>query len=90
VSQAPLLLIAGGKDDISPVSVVKTNFNLYRKSTAVTGKIAERSWHFARPEGWSRRPRRSRAHSEKSHLRYQRQSSCFKWNGDGYINSWRS
>jgi pimeloyl-ACP methyl ester carboxylesterase len=35
-TRAPLLLIAGGKDHIAPASVTKANFNLYRKSKAVT------------------------------------------------------
>ena len=34
--RAPLLLIAGGQDHISPASVTEANFRLYRKSAAVT------------------------------------------------------
>lgn len=34
--RAPLLLIAGGKDHVSPASVIRANHNLYRKSKAVT------------------------------------------------------
>ena len=34
--RAPLLLISGGNDHVSPASVVEANFKLYRKSTAVT------------------------------------------------------
>jgi pimeloyl-ACP methyl ester carboxylesterase len=35
-ARASLLLIAGGKDHVSPVSVNKANFHLYKKSKAVT------------------------------------------------------
>ena len=34
--RAPLLLISGGSDHVSPASVVEANFRLYRSSTAVT------------------------------------------------------
>ena len=34
--RSPLLLISGGKDHVSPASVVEANFNLYRKSAATT------------------------------------------------------
>jgi len=34
--RAPLLLISGGNDHVSPASVVEANFKLYRKSSAVT------------------------------------------------------
>src|SRR5579871_4584849 len=34
--RAPLLLISGSEDHVSPASVVEANFNLYSKSTAVT------------------------------------------------------
>jgi pimeloyl-ACP methyl ester carboxylesterase len=34
--RAPLLLISGGKDHVSPASVVEANFKLYRKSKAIT------------------------------------------------------
>ena len=34
--RAPLLLISGGSDHVSPASVVEANFKLYRHSTAVT------------------------------------------------------
>ena len=53
-NRAPLLLIAGGKDHVVPASVTKANFNLYRKSTAVTEfkEFCERS-HFTIGEpGW--------------------------------------
>ena len=35
-TRAPLLLVAGGKDHISPASVTKANYKLYSKSRAVT------------------------------------------------------
>ena len=35
-NRAPLLLVSGGKDHVSPDSVVEANFKLYRKSTALT------------------------------------------------------
>jgi pimeloyl-ACP methyl ester carboxylesterase len=35
-TRAPLLLVAGGKDHISPASVTKANYKLYSKSKAVT------------------------------------------------------
>ena len=34
--RAPLLLISGGKDHVSPPAVVEADFKLYRKSQAVT------------------------------------------------------
>lgn len=34
--RAPLLLIAGGEDHVSPASVVEANFRLYGKSSAIT------------------------------------------------------
>ena len=52
--RAPLLLVAGGKDHVVPASVTKANFNLYRKSAAVTEfkEFPERS-HFTIGEpGW--------------------------------------
>jgi pimeloyl-ACP methyl ester carboxylesterase len=35
-TRAPLLLISGGSDHISPTELVQMNFNLYKKSQAVT------------------------------------------------------
>jgi pimeloyl-ACP methyl ester carboxylesterase len=35
-SRAPLLLVAGGKDQVAPSSLVKANFELYRESKAET------------------------------------------------------
>jgi pimeloyl-ACP methyl ester carboxylesterase len=53
-SRAPLLMIAGGEDHISPVSVVKANFELYRKSAAVTEfrEFPGRSHFILGQEGW--------------------------------------
>ena len=53
-TRAPLLLISGGKDHISPPSVVKANFNLYRKSKAITDykEFPERSHYTLGQEGW--------------------------------------
>ena len=53
-TRAPLLLIAGGKDHISPASVTRANFELYEKSRAMTAlkEFPERS-HFTIGEpGW--------------------------------------
>ena len=53
-SRAPLLLIAGGKDHISPASVTKANFNLYRNSRAVTDykEFPERPHFTIGAAGW--------------------------------------
>ena len=53
-TRAPLLLIAGGKDHIAPASVTKANFNLYRKSKAVTEykEFPERSHFTLGQSGW--------------------------------------
>ena len=53
-TRAPLLLIAGSSDHISPPSVVKANFNLYRKSKAVTDykEFANRSHYILGQDGW--------------------------------------
>jgi alpha-beta hydrolase superfamily lysophospholipase len=52
--RAPLLLVAGGKDHVSPVSVVKANFNLFRKSKAVTEyeEYPERTHYTLGESGW--------------------------------------
>ena len=52
--RAPLLLVAGGKDHIAPASVTKTNFNLYKKSKAVTDykEFPERSHFTLGQAGW--------------------------------------
>ena len=50
----PLLMIAGGKDHIVPASTTKANFNLYRKSKAVTEykEFPERSHFTLGQAGW--------------------------------------
>ena len=52
--RAPLLLISGGKDHVSPASVVEANFKLYRKSKAVTEykEFPERTHQTLGQEGW--------------------------------------
>lgn len=52
--RAPLLLVAGGKDHISPPVVVKANFHLFRKSTAITEYIEypERTHYTVGQAGW--------------------------------------
>ncbi|TMF20248.1 MAG: alpha/beta hydrolase [Chloroflexi bacterium] len=53
-TRAPLLLIAGGKDHIVPASVTKANYNLYRKSKAVTDfkEYPDRSHYTVGQPGW--------------------------------------
>jgi len=53
-TRAPLLLISGGKDHISPPSVVNANYNLYKKSQAVTEykEYPERSHYTLGQDGW--------------------------------------
>jgi pimeloyl-ACP methyl ester carboxylesterase len=53
-SRGPLLLIAGGKDHIVPASVTRANFNLYRKSKAVTDfkEYPDRSHYTFGEPGW--------------------------------------
>jgi pimeloyl-ACP methyl ester carboxylesterase len=52
--RAPLLLISGGKDHVSPASVVKANFKLYGKSTAITEykEFPERTHYTLGQDGW--------------------------------------
>ena len=52
--RAPLLLISGGKDHVSPASVVEANFKLYNKSTAVTAykEFPERTHFTLGQAGW--------------------------------------
>jgi alpha-beta hydrolase superfamily lysophospholipase len=52
--RAPLLLIAGGKDHIAPASLTETNYNLYRRSKAVTAykEFPERSHYTLGEPGW--------------------------------------
>ncbi len=53
-TRAPLLLISGGQDHISPASVVKANYELYRKSNAVTEykEFPERTHYTLGQSGW--------------------------------------
>jgi len=53
-TRAPLLLIAGGKDHISPASLTRANFELYEKSKAVTSlkEFPERSHFTIGEKGW--------------------------------------
>jgi alpha-beta hydrolase superfamily lysophospholipase len=53
--RAPLLLIAGGRDHITPSSVVYENFNRYRRSAAPTDfKLFENRPHLtAALDGWT-------------------------------------
>ena len=52
--RAPLLLISGGNDHVSPASVVEANFKLYRKSMAVTEyrEFPERTHYTLGQDGW--------------------------------------
>ncbi len=53
-TRAPLLLIAGGRDHTVPASVTRANYELFRKSSAVTGyrEFDERThWTIGEP-GW--------------------------------------
>src|SRR5262249_54412907 len=52
--RAPLLLIGGGKDHTVPASVTEANYNLYRKSKAVTDykEFPERSHYTLGQAGW--------------------------------------
>lgn len=52
--RAPLLLIAGGKDHISPASLTKANFDLFKDSKAITDykEFPERSHFTIGEKGW--------------------------------------
>jgi alpha-beta hydrolase superfamily lysophospholipase len=52
--RAPLLLIAGGKDHVVPASTTRANYNLYKKSKAVTDykEYPERSHFTLAQPGW--------------------------------------
>ena len=52
--RAPLLLVSGGKDHVSPASVVEANYKLYRKSSAVTEykEFPERTHYTLGQAGW--------------------------------------
>jgi alpha-beta hydrolase superfamily lysophospholipase len=53
-TRPPLLLIAGGKDHVSPMSVVEANLKLYAQSKAITEYKAypERTHYTLGQEGW--------------------------------------
>jgi len=53
-TRAPLLLLSGGKDHISPPSVVKANYHLYEKSHALTEyqEFPERTHYTLGQAGW--------------------------------------
>jgi pimeloyl-ACP methyl ester carboxylesterase len=52
--RAPLLMIAGGEDHVSPPSLVRENFKRYRRSDSITGykEFPGRSHFIAGQEGW--------------------------------------
>jgi pimeloyl-ACP methyl ester carboxylesterase len=52
--RAPLLLIAGGQDHISPASVIRANHHLYGQSKAVTDykEFPEHSHYILGEKGW--------------------------------------
>lgn len=52
--RAPLLLIAGGHDHVSPASVIRANYHLYRKSTSVTDymEYPDRTHFILAEPGW--------------------------------------
>lgn len=52
--RAPLLLISGGGDHVSPASVVEANFKLYKNSKAVTEykEFPERTHYTLGQDGW--------------------------------------
>lgn len=52
--RAPLLMVGGGKDHISPTQVTHANYQLYRKSQAVTEyrEYPEHSHYILGEEGW--------------------------------------
>ena len=52
--RAPLLLISGGQDHVSPASVVEANYRLYRNSDAVTEyrEFPERTHYTLGQSGW--------------------------------------
>jgi pimeloyl-ACP methyl ester carboxylesterase len=54
--RAPLLLVSGGEDHVSPASVVEANYKLYRKSTAVTEYLnfPRRTHYTLGQEGWEK------------------------------------
>jgi pimeloyl-ACP methyl ester carboxylesterase len=53
-NRAPLLLISGGEDHVSPASVVEANFKLYRDSSSITDyeTFPERTHYTLGQNGW--------------------------------------
>lgn len=53
-NRAPLLLISGGLDHVSPASVVEANFKLFRNSSAITDykEFPQRSHYTLGQDGW--------------------------------------
>ncbi len=53
-NRAPLLLVSGGNDHVSPASVVEANFKLYSKSTALTEYkcFSTRTHYTLGQDGW--------------------------------------
>lgn len=54
--RAPLLLIGGGRDHVVPASVTKANFDLFRKSRAITAyrEYPDRTHWTIGQDGWER------------------------------------
>jgi hypothetical protein len=52
--RAPLLIVGAGRDHTVPASVAKANYNLYRKSTAITEykEYPERTHWTLNQDGW--------------------------------------
>jgi len=55
-TRAPFLLIAGGKDRVTPSSLVKANFDLYRESKAETDykEFRDRTHFILGQDGWEK------------------------------------
>jgi pimeloyl-ACP methyl ester carboxylesterase len=53
-NRAPLLLVSGGRDHVSPPSVVEANYKLFRKSAAITDykEYPERTHYTLGQTGW--------------------------------------
>jgi alpha-beta hydrolase superfamily lysophospholipase len=53
-TRAPLLMIAGGRDHVSPPGVVTANYNLYKKSKAITDykEYPDRTHYVLGQDGW--------------------------------------
>ena len=55
-NRAPLLLLSGGKDHVSPPLVVEANYRLFQKSAAVTAykEYPERTHYTLGQTGWQK------------------------------------